>query len=87
MRLSKRSSIKQSRAFQGIWTQGDNSSFIDNRVVMESGFDGKVIWYANGLGAIYDFLTLKLALPLFLLGSVMLLACLLMRLKLSSDQG
>ena len=54
---------------------------------MKSGFDGKVIWYANGLGAIYDFLTLKLALPLFLLGSVMLLACLLMKLKLSSDQG
>jgi len=69
------------------WTQGDNSGFIDNRVVMESGFDSKVIWYANGLGAIYDYQTLKLALPLFLLGSIMLLTCLLMRLKLSSDQG
>lgn len=54
---------------------------------MESGFDGKVIWYANGLGAIYDFLTLKLALPLFLLGSIMLLVSIMMRLKLSSEQG
>ena len=57
------------------WTQGDNSSAVDNRVVMESGFDGKVIWYANGLGPVYDLLTLRLALPLFLLGAVMLLAC------------
>ena len=67
------------------WTQGDNSSFIDNRVVMESGFDEKVIWYANGLGAIYDLLTLKLALPLFLLGSVMLIVSRMGELSLGGD--
>ena len=63
------------------WTQGDNSSAVDNRVVMESGFDGKVIWYANGLGPVYDLLTLKLALPLFLLGAVMLLVSHMIRKK------
>ena len=62
------------------WTQGDNSSFIDNRVVMESGFEGKVIWYANGLGPIYDFLTLKLALPLLVIGTVkFLVSCVIQK--------
>ena len=55
------------------WTQGDNSSAVDNRVVMESGFDGKVIWYANGLGPVYDLL--------FLLGAVMLLVSHMIRKK------